>query len=168
MALLVEGGIDALTFQNVAERAGVSRATMYRRWPSPAHLAADVIRATASDAIEIVDTGSLTGDLTSVMRSIGAFLATSVGRAAVIAGMQIDVTEAGELGGWSERWVQVVPIFDRALERGELAPAIDVPALFAALAGPLYFRTIVMGRLVDDDWIERVLATVLGSELRGR
>ena len=166
MALLVEGGIDALTFQNVAERAGVSRATMYRRWPTPAHLAAEVIRTTASDAIEIVDTGTFTGDLRSIMRSIGAFLATPIGRAAVIAGVQIDSPEAAELGGWDERWVDVVPVFDRAIERGELASDVDAPTLFSALAGPLYFRVIVMRRPVDDDWIERVLATVLGSERR--
>ena len=71
--------MTAVTFQAVAERAAVGRATMYRRWPSPAHLAVDAIRARSSDDIKVADHGSLAGDLTAVLRQIGSFIVTQWG-----------------------------------------------------------------------------------------
>ena len=91
--LLLDGGLGAVTFQAVAERADVGRATMYRRWSTPAHLVVDAIRSVAADRIEIADTGTLLGDLTAVLGQIGEFIISPVGRAAVIAGLQIGPAE---------------------------------------------------------------------------
>jgi AcrR family transcriptional regulator len=163
--LLVEGGMTAVSFQAVAERAAVGRATMYRRWSSPAHLAVDAIRARSSDDITVADHGSLTADLTTVLRQIGQFISSPVGRAALIASLQIGpaTRSADRLPNWSKRWEQVVPIFDRAIARGELDSGTDSEATFATLAGALYFRVHVMGQHVDDAWIDRVITTITSN-----
>ena len=163
--LLLDGGLGAVTFQAVAERADVGRATMYRRWPTPAHLVVDAIRSVAADRIEIADTGTLLGDLTAVLAQIGEFIISPVGRAAVIAGLQIGPTELDDAPtSWSQRWEQVAPIFERAVARGEITADIDAEATFAASAGAVYFRVQVMGRRIDDVWISRTLATILPSQ----
>ena len=87
MELLEEGGASAVTFQKIARRAEVGRATLYRRWPEPAFLIADALAATAADQIRIKDTGSLRGDLAAMMTQIARFVDSSTGRAAIIAGL---------------------------------------------------------------------------------
>lgn len=160
--LLVEGGMPSLTFQAVAERAGVSRATMYRRWPSTAHLAAEAIRARANASIRVPNLGSLAADLSDVLRQIGLFIDTPVGRASLMASLEIGPVDGGA-PNWAERWEQVQPIIDRAVDRGELVPGVDGEAMFAALAGAMYFRVLVTAQRVDSEWIERVLAANLPS-----
>lgn len=159
--LLVEGGMPALTFQRVAELAGVSRATMYRRWASPAHLATEVIRTRAAEAIVVPDHGSLALDLAAVLRQIAAFVSTPVGRAAITASVELGAEPGAgpTASGWDARWGDVRTIYDRAIERGELPPDVDREAAFASVAGALYFKIIVIGGAIDDEWIERVVAT---------
>jgi AcrR family transcriptional regulator len=147
-----------LTFQAVAERAGVSRATMYRRWPTPAHLAVQAVRQRAADAIRVPDHGSLTKDLTDVLGQIARFISSPIGRAVIAAGLQAEPGAAPLVSSsWEERWDQVEPVFSRAIERCELDPNVDAPALFAQLAGSLYFRLQVMGEAIDSEWVQRVL-----------
>jgi AcrR family transcriptional regulator len=70
--LIVEIGYDRITVDAIAQRAGASKATMYRRWPGKAELVADALQRTAADAAPgIPDTGSLRGDLLATVGDIG-------------------------------------------------------------------------------------------------
>ncbi|MEN9646391.1 MAG: hypothetical protein RL238_3060 [Actinomycetota bacterium] len=160
MQLLVELGFPSLSFQAVAERAGVSRATMYRRWPTTAALAVDAIRARAETEIAIPDTGSLADDLIDVLGAIDRFVTSPVGRASLAAGLQLE-PDSDPTRSWSTRWQQVEPIFARAVDRGELSADVDAEALFAAAAGSVYFRMLVMGMPADATWIRRIIASVV-------
>ncbi|MDW3098216.1 MAG: TetR/AcrR family transcriptional regulator [Alphaproteobacteria bacterium] len=158
--LLVEGGFEAVTFQEIARRAGVGRATLYRRWDSPSMLIRDAVLDIVETEIFPVDTGTFHGDLVQLLRQIGRFISGTVGVAAMITtlsnpGAPRDMTV--NPGIWVSRLEAIAPIFQRAIKRGELDPDQDVEALFASLAGALYFRIIVMTEPVDDAWIERVL-----------
>lgn len=161
--LLIDGGFDAVGFAAVAELAGVSRATMYRRWESPAHLTADAIRHNASDSIPIPDSGNLHDDLAAILAHIGDFLDTPLGRSAITANAQILANHHDDTPtpAWSLRWIDVEPVFQRAKDRHELPPEADAEAVFAAAAGALYFRTLVMGATADSAWIHRTLDVVL-------
>ncbi len=163
MTLLEEGGFPAVTFQQVAERAGVGRATLYRRWPDPAFLVADTLAAMAADRIRISDTGSLRSDLSAMLAQIGQFIDSPTGRAAIIAGLtgrqQPEFANHARLL-WERRRHAVAPVFERAKERGELEEDADEDALFALAAGALYARMIVMAEPIDEDWIERVIGQV--------
>ena len=65
--LLAEVGFSALTVEGVASRAGVGKATIYRRWPSKLPLVVEAFGQLP--ALEDVDTGSLVGDLKLMLRS---------------------------------------------------------------------------------------------------
>src|SRR5262249_61586247 len=62
-ALLAEVGYEAMSMDAVAARAGVGKATIYRRWSGKAPLVLDTVRARGFQLEEGPDTGGLRGDL---------------------------------------------------------------------------------------------------------
>src|SRR3954469_15131123 len=76
-AVLGEQGYAAVTVDGVAERAGVHKTTVYRRWATKEALVADALRERSRVAVPIPDTGTLLGDLTALARSV----ATNIGSA---------------------------------------------------------------------------------------
>lgn len=162
--LIEEGGFAAVTFQNVAERAGVGRATLYRRWNNSALLVADALAATATDRIQIPDEGALRADLFALLGGIGKFLESPTGKAflaATLAARQHPGFEDHARQLWQARASEVMPVFERARQRGELSATDDAEALFSLLAGSLYLRVIVMAQPISADWIERVVRQAL-------
>src|SRR4051794_26763652 len=68
LQLIAEHGIAGLTTNAVAARAGISKATMYRRWRSKQELLVDAVAALVSD-ISVPDPGTTYGDLLELMRN---------------------------------------------------------------------------------------------------
>lgn len=164
LALLGEGGFHACTFQAVAARAGVSRSTLYRRWPSEAAMVLDAIASVVDQRIAVADTGSLAGDLRAALRQLAAFLDSPVGRASISAALHIEAdpdTIRQRQRLWAQRWEVIAPLFARARARRELAADVDPQALLASAAGALYFRLIVAARPLDAAWIRAVVAVVV-------
>lgn len=164
--LLVEGGFPAVTFQEVAARARVGRATLYRRWDAPAALVADAVRAAAADHIRVADTGSLHGDLRRILELIAQFITSPLGSASLI----VRLAQSGDVVPddvvsyqWAARWSDVLPIFERARDRGELDPDRDFEICFTQLAGAVYFRTLIEHLPVDGSWLNRLLQDGLGQ-----
>lgn len=154
-----------MTFQEVAARAGVGRATLYRRWDDPATLVADAVRASAADRIWVADTGSLHGDLRHVLELIAQFIASPLGSASLITRLAQSGDGAPDDAisyQWAARWSDVLPIFERARDRGELDPDHDFEIRFAQLAGAVYFRTLIERLPVDGNWLNRLLQDGLG------
>src|SRR4029453_3440012 len=67
LELIAENGIGGLTTNAVAERAGMRKAAMYRRWRSKQELVVDAVAALVSE-IAVPDTGSTHDDLRALMR----------------------------------------------------------------------------------------------------
>src|SRR5689334_20991254 len=64
LALVAEAGYDRTTVDAIAAKAGVSKPTLYRRWPhGKPELVADAIRERHAQTSRTPDTGSLRGDL---------------------------------------------------------------------------------------------------------
>ena len=75
LELLVEVGFSALTVEGVASRAGVGKATIYRRWPSKLPLVVEAFGQLPG--FEEVDTGNVEEDLKQMLRHyIQAFNST--------------------------------------------------------------------------------------------
>jgi AcrR family transcriptional regulator len=132
----------------VAERAGVSKATIYRWWPSKELLALDAL-FTDWDARPrgVPDTGSLPGDLLVLIRPWARQLSSKPYArviAALITGAQNDPKFAEE---YRARFVeprreQARVIFGRAIDRGEIRPDTDVETAVDLLYGPFYHRVL--------------------------
>jgi AcrR family transcriptional regulator len=123
---LAEVGYAKLTMERVAARAGASKASVYRRWPSRMELALDAVHHLAPDPIDTPDTGSLRGDALAFMRSAAALLAGPGGEAlrGLLGDALTDPSRTLELRrhsrGTGHRIMQ--ELTRRAVERGEINP----------------------------------------------
>ena len=150
--LLAADGYANLTMSGVAARAGVSTATLYRRWRSKLDLVVDVLGARAEET-PVPDTGSLEGDCRAVLHAL-------VGKARTSQMTRLMAGLVGELGKNPElaaalrthligpRRVALNEVFARADRRGELRPDVDVNVAADLLFGPLYHRLLVTGEPV--------------------
>ena len=157
LALLREQGAE-LTIPEVAARAGVHDATIYRRWGSREALIVDAVSTLIGEEIPVPDTGSLAGDLRAFLDASVAFLGSEMGSLLVRA----TATRPGpEIPGarqayWSSRMARVGVIFERAIARGEIPPSADVAFAAETLIAPLYFRLLISHEPLDDALGERI------------
>lgn len=170
-ALLAEHGYGALTTSAIARRAGVSTASLYRRWASKEDLVASAARTIVAAQLSPDDTGSLVGDLgvlignkiDALSGDLGLVLKTLVGQAAhdpaIAEILEREIAEATT--------AHVSGILVRAAARGELAPgynARDAADLTVALVTtPLLLRAdgpAAVARLRPDRLVAQVLAAL--------
>ena len=146
LELLVEVGFSALTVEGVASRAGVGKATIYRRWPSKLPLVVEAFGQLPS--FEDVDTGSVAEDLKQMLRSyIQAFNTTPLATVLPsLAGERAHNPELSELfDPVSERRRQpLLRAIERGIARGEIRGDVDVELCADLVVGPisvnLFFR----------------------------
>src|SRR4028119_1583104 len=81
MRLLADVGYGALTMDAVAAEAGVGKATIYRRWRTKQDLVVDTVSDLNRAWTVDVDTGSLEGDLRSLVPRMVEMMASPVGSA---------------------------------------------------------------------------------------
>jgi AcrR family transcriptional regulator len=164
LGLLTNGGYGSITVATVAERAGVSKTTIYRRWPSKAAMVAAAVSSLYLDRVEVPDTGSLSEDLVALLSESYRLMADGSGRV-----LERLVRESGQ----NPELVEVVStilyarrrlyatMLNRALARGELAPEVDQELLLDLLLGPLWFRLLLSGAPITPDAARSVVDAVL-------
>jgi len=137
--LLVEVGFSALTVEGVASRAGVGKATIYRRWPSKLPLVVEAFGQLPG--FEDVDTGDLAEDLKGMLRGyLKAFHATPL--SAVLPSLAGERTHNPELSQLFDpvsrgRSRPLLRAFERAVERGEVSPNVDIHLAADLVVGPI-------------------------------
>jgi AcrR family transcriptional regulator len=167
--LLLARGLSAVSMDEVAERAGVSKATIYRWWPTKETLALDALYTEWDTARSSPrDTGSLRGDLLALLRP-WARLASSrpYGRviAALITEAQTDPVFAAE---YRQRVVeprrdQARAVVRRAIERGEIPPDTNIEVALDLLYGPLYHRLLHGHAPLNDRFTQDVIDMALNG-----
>lgn len=162
LELLVEGGIAACTFAAVAERAGVERSTLYRRYGDRWAMMIDSILGYSAEEAAAVSLGSFREDLRFLLDRMAEILATPLGPALWAAGAALRAGSAPEHRArfWETRVQQILPIFETARLRGELAPEAEADEIFAFAMGAVHFRMLVIGELVDQKRIEQIVDDV--------
>lgn len=167
--LLLTRGLGAVSMDAVAARAGVSKATIYRWWPTKETLALDALYEQLTEpGPEPPDTGTLRGDLLELLLGwIERVGDRPFGR--VIGAL---VTEAatdpvfGEL--YRERYVeprraQARAIFQRAIAHGEIPAGTDVEAAVDLLYGALYHRLLHGHAPLTQEFAETVVGIVVAG-----
>ncbi|MCX5415184.1 TetR/AcrR family transcriptional regulator [Streptomyces sp. NBC_00059] len=146
-AELAEGGHEALTVEGVATRAGVHRATVYRRWRDVGGLLVDLIDAAGEIDWQPPDTGSLRGDLTALNQEIQESLVVqpSFAVALMAASFHSEQAARAQTRLWADRYAQCEVLVGRAVERGELpARHTDARSLLIAATAPLYHQLVLL------------------------
>ena len=167
IGLVAEQGFNGTSMDEVAERAGVSKATIYRRWPSKDALIIDAHRSLLDDSAP-PDTGSLRGDLTALLDRVADVLEDDR-----IAGMM--QASVGEMLTNPElsrvfreqvlepRLAIVGEIFRRARARGEIDAGVDWRTFAYALIGSQMFRVSFMGEPPDRQANQRLVDLVVAN-----
>lgn len=163
-ALLIEEGPDAVTHQQVATRANVSRTTVYKHFPTRAEL----LRHTIEVMGKPVPT-ELTGDLHTDLRRMLDDLVTDLAddqRTRAIATMmeraQHDATVAKVRDDLvCEAQDQFRSIIENGVASGELRPDIDVDIALSGLVGTFFFKRFMVGDPVDADLAERAVTAFI-------
>jgi AcrR family transcriptional regulator len=166
--VLAERGLGGMSIEEVASRAGVGKATIYRRWPSRGALALDAFLADFLSQQPPPDTGTLRGDLLAALRAwIRSVTATSAGPvlAGLIAEAQLD---PGLAAGWRERVVerlraQQKTLLDRAVERGEIPADTDDEVVLDLVFGAAYHRLLHGHQPLTDVFARNVVDLVLAG-----
>jgi AcrR family transcriptional regulator len=140
VGLVASHGVAGLRYEDVAERAGVHKTSVYRNWPDRDELISEALVQLAQDEAPLADTGDLREDLVGFLVALAASLSTPTGRALVTA-----MQTAGDRTGvrqtvrtFIERRVAVVERrLEKAVAQGELPP-IDAYFLSELLSGPVH------------------------------
>jgi len=165
LELIAEAGVDGFRVDDVADRAGVGKAAIYRRHPSKDALVAAAIAAVVSD-IEVPDTGSTREDLIELMREAVDVYADPVRSgvvASVVGAMRLhpELTRAVRDGFLTQRREALRAVLDRGIGRGDLASDLDVELALDALGGALFYRLLITGGPIDEHLAEGVAELIL-------
>ncbi|HUP66860.1 MAG TPA: TetR/AcrR family transcriptional regulator [Sphingomicrobium sp.] len=160
--LLLQGGVGACTFSAVAERAGIERSTLYRRFPNRWDAIIDAWMARAAEEVMPSLQGDFAKDLRSVLEKLAALLASPMGPALLTVAAELRAKSGGDYSRefFDRRMDQLAPMFEAAIERGQLPADVDREALFTFAAGPIYFRMFIAGRTVDKAFIGNLVDSV--------
>jgi AcrR family transcriptional regulator len=153
LELIAENGIGGLTTNAVAERAGISKATMYRRWRSKQELVVDAVAALVSE-IAVPDTGSTHDDLRALMRGAVGVYSRSLEAGvmpSLVDAMSRDagLARAVRDGFLARRRAALRAVLERGIERGDLRADVDVELALDTLGGALFYRLLVTGGPID-------------------
>jgi len=166
--LLAEVGFVDLTIDEVASRAQVSKATIYRRWPSKGTLVFEAFSADFLERQPLPSRGSLHADLLAALRAwIAVVQGTVTGRTLV--GLIAEVQRDPELADiWRDRFVGPVRahhkvMIDLAIERGEISNDIDAEVVLDLLYGAAYHRLLQSHLALSDRFAQAVVDTVVAG-----
>lgn len=145
LELLLKKGYRAVSINAVARAIGSSRATIYRRWRTSAHLIADALINRMGEQ-PAPDTGHLREDLRAVVGTFVKAFAGPVGRA--LPGLISDMTQDPELAQAFQHDVldvrrrSIRAAIARGIARGEIRDGVNPELLIDLLTAPFYFRLL--------------------------
>jgi len=166
VTLITEVGYDRMTVEALAARAGVSKPTIYRRWPGgKKEIVLDAIRVKHEAVNALPDHGSLRGDLLALL---AATIEHIDEEAHLAAGLISRLRESEELATIMREEVvangrcRLDGLLERAVARGELSADARITPLFHDIAGSILFtRSVVLGESLDRAFLEELVDHVL-------
>lgn len=166
--LLAERGLAGMSIEEVAARAGVGKATIYRRWRSRGTLALDAFVREFEGLQPVPDTGTLRGDLLAALRAwVWTVTRTPMGR--VLLGL---IAEAQHDPALAEAWrtqvmeplrAQRTVMIKRAVARGEIPASTDPDVVLDLLYGASYHRLLHGHRPLTDAFIRDAVDMIIAG-----
>jgi len=171
LAELAEHGYGGLTVERVAERSGVHKTTVYRRWGGVEGLIADALELAAGEPWPIPDTGSIEGDLRGIVQLVRSGFADPelgpVSSAFVAAAVQNEAAARSLHDFLVSRHEQSADVVRRAIERGELPDVVDPREVIRVAVAPVYYRLFVAHEPVTEDDANRAADAALAAARAG-
>lgn len=164
--VLCEVGYDRLTMDAVATASKASKATLYRRWSSKGELVVDsLVRAKGAPCVVDSDLGNLRDDLIAASchkSGLNDEMTMSL-FAGLVSALQHDEDFAK---AFQERFLapkvaSTMALFERARERGEIGPDVDLDLIATVMPAVALHRTFILGLPTDESMIARIVDEVV-------
>ncbi len=167
--VLVRVGYLDLRVDDVADRVGIAKSTIYRRWPSKARLVAAAIERLYLGRVTVPDTGDLRSDLIALLDNSFDLIIAGHGR--VIPDLIRESGRTPELIGLITETMQArrrfyTQVLNRAIARGDIPPEVDTELAIDLLWGPLWVRLLVMRRPISRTAARDIVDSVLPGLVR--
>jgi AcrR family transcriptional regulator len=165
LELVAEVGIHDFRMDDVAVRAGVGKAAIYRRYRSKDELVTATVAALVSE-ITVPDTGSTREDLLALMREAVEVYSDPI-KAGIMPSLVGAMPQRPELarairdGFLARRRAALRAVLDRGVARGDLRADLDVELALDVLGGALFYRLLITGGPIDGDLAEGVAELIL-------
>lgn len=160
--LLAEKGYELTSIEEIAERAGVGKTTIYRRWSSKFELVVDAMKHLHTE-FAIVDSGNLREDFTTILRTTTKLNASRF-EALFLKMMgelqnHPDLFEMFRVRLSLPRVQYLQDMIERAKARGEIRPDVDSQLAIEMLGGPFVYRKMLEGpnTSIPDDWADKIV-----------
>jgi len=165
LELIAEHGVHALRMDDVADRARVGKATIYRRYGSKGELVTAAVGGLVNE-IEVPDSGCTRTDLLALM--LAAVALYSAPLAARLLPTVIDeMSRNAEFAAvvqsrfMTARRGALRAVFERGVRRGDLRRDVDIELALDILAGPLFYRLLITGGPIDERLAENTVELIL-------
>jgi AcrR family transcriptional regulator len=170
LEVLGEVGVSKMSMDEVAVRAKVSKATIYRRWSSKEALVLDALRS-AMSPFDDIDTGSLRGDLDLYLGEL--IHRFHKGQMSDVLPHLIEVAcHDAALRSSLDAYIDyrrnpLRRMLERARQRGELSRDVDIDVLIDAILGPISYRRLLSHKPIDKRFVRTLLSIVLPDTRSG-
>ena len=162
--LLVEEGFNGLTIEAVAARAGVGKATVYRRWSSKVPLVAEALRVAGNERVAVPASGDVEAELVEVLSDL---IAEVSGPRNVLRPLVTEAWRHPELGeAFRQELVErrravVRAVLQEGQRRGALRGDMDLETATDAVLAVVYYRLLVSGAPMGAEMAGRVVDQLL-------
>jgi AcrR family transcriptional regulator len=165
LAEVTERGFAGATIDGIAARAGVGKATIYRRWKGKAELLR-FVASQVSDVCAVPDTGNLRDDLRAIFEPMADILGGTVG--SMLPELIAEAARSDEIRQLmrtlsEERRDPAIEVIERAVADGVLSPGVHPGTLVDLISGAVVYRRVVLGDPVTRDDIDRLIDHALGT-----
>jgi AcrR family transcriptional regulator len=154
-----------VTAEAIAERAGTSKATLYRWWPNKAAVVIEAFRQAIAPELPLLDTGSLREDLTAQVRNFARVLSGRGGRmlrSFIVAARSDPDVAATFRSIWSDpRRREARKMLRQKQARGQLRKDADLDLVLDSLYGPLYYQFLVKNAPPSQKYAEALVGLVI-------
>src|SRR5437763_12609770 len=166
--LIRERAYDGFSMAAVADRAGVAKTTVYRRWPTRSHLVLATMSSVMS-RVGLFDTGDVRADLGSFARTLATAL-RAPGTRRLVAELALASAQRPEVADgfhrlFTQRRAASRTTVEQAAAAGQLRPGVDPELLIDQVSGALHYRMMVSGEGPSDAYAERLVGAVLDGAM---
>ncbi len=161
---LARVGFHRLRMPEIADRAGLNKTSVYRRWPTKAALVGAALERAMGHEAPLPDTGSLRSDMVAFALAAASWADSPIGRAVTKTLLADgDDPEVRALVARLMRTRGNGPraLFERAIARGELDQAADVGMAMTVIAGAISHRILVENAVVTEGFVKRMVDLVV-------
>ncbi|KQX84092.1 MULTISPECIES: TetR/AcrR family transcriptional regulator [Streptomyces] len=168
LELCTEKGYGRVTVEAIAARAGVSKKTIYRWWPSKGAVLLEAFTEALVGATPFVDTGDIAADLRTHINGAVRLMSTAPygpAYAGILSEMHHDDDLAAAVRDQlvGPRVEGAVARLRGAQEQGQIPETADLPLAVEMLYGPVYYRHVLRKPAQDEATVASLVAHVLRS-----